>query len=67
MYICTDQLTFDRLQARPLLETYAVDELVDPRLGNNFSEGEVHFMLHAASLCISRDPQARPRMSQVQC
>ncbi|GER53501.1 kinase family protein, partial [Striga asiatica] len=51
--------------ARPLLEAYAVDELADPRLGGNYSEVEVHCMLHAASLCIRRDPQARPRMSQV--
>ncbi|KAL3632914.1 hypothetical protein CASFOL_025898 [Castilleja foliolosa] len=51
--------------ARPLLEAYDVDELVDPRLGSNFSEGEVYCMLHAASLCIRRDPQVRPRMSQV--
>ncbi|XP_042048224.1 inactive protein kinase SELMODRAFT_444075-like isoform X2 [Salvia splendens] len=51
--------------ARPLLEAYAVDELVDPRLANNYSEGEVYCMLHAASLCIRRDPQTRPRMSQV--
>lgn len=51
--------------ARPLLEDYAVDELIDPRLGNQFSEQEVYCMLHAASLCIRRDPQSRPRMSQV--
>ncbi|KAG6395740.1 hypothetical protein SASPL_141864 [Salvia splendens] len=54
----------DKLQARPLLEAYAVDELVDPRLGS-YAEGEVYCMLHAASLCIRRDPQERPRMSQV--
>ncbi|CAN1162363.1 Inactive protein kinase SELMODRAFT_444075 [Linum perenne] len=51
--------------ARPLLEEYAVDELIDPRLGNRFSEQEVYCMLQAASLCIRRDPQSRPRMSQV--
>ncbi|CAN1218029.1 Inactive protein kinase SELMODRAFT_444075 [Linum perenne] len=51
--------------ARPLLEEYAVDELIDPRLGNRFSEQEVFCMLQAASLCIRRDPQSRPRMSQV--
>ncbi|KAL0441429.1 UNVERIFIED_CONTAM: Inactive protein kinase SELMODRAFT [Sesamum radiatum] len=51
--------------ARPLLEAYAIDELVDPQLGSNYSENEVYCMLHAASLCICRDPQARPRMSQV--
>lgn len=51
--------------ARPLLEARAIDELVDPRLGSNYSEHEIYCMLHAASLCIRRDPQARPRMSQV--
>lgn len=52
-------------QARPLLEEYAIEELVDPRLENQYSEQEVYCMLHAASLCIRRDPQSRPRMSQV--
>ncbi|GLU14354.1 hypothetical protein SLE2022_309300 [Rubroshorea leprosula] len=51
--------------ARPLLEEYAIDELIDPRLGNHYSEQEVFCMLHAASSCIRRDPQSRPRMSQV--
>ncbi|KAL7162603.1 hypothetical protein ACSBR2_042986 [Camellia fascicularis] len=51
--------------ARPLLEEYAIDELVDPRLVNNYNEQEVYCMLHAASLCIRRDPHSRPRMSQV--
>ncbi|KAG4400199.1 hypothetical protein AAZX31_07G010100 [Glycine max] len=51
--------------ARPLLEEYAIEELIDPRLGKHYSEHEVYCMLHAASLCIQRDPQCRPRMSQV--
>lgn len=51
--------------ARPLLEEHAIHELVDPRLGNRYSEYEVYCMLHAASLCIRRDPHQRPRMSQV--
>ncbi|WZY83768.1 hypothetical protein YC2023_030152 [Brassica napus] len=51
--------------ARPLLEEYAVEELVDPRLGDRFVESEVICMVHAASLCIRRDPHLRPRMSQV--
>ncbi|XP_052183563.1 inactive protein kinase SELMODRAFT_444075-like [Diospyros lotus] len=51
--------------ARPLLEECAIDELVDPRLGSNYNEQEVYCMLHAASLCIRRDPHSRPRMSQV--
>ncbi|KAI8529642.1 hypothetical protein RHMOL_Rhmol12G0240800 [Rhododendron molle] len=51
--------------ARPLLEEYAIHELVDPLLRNNYNEHEVYCMLHAASLCIRRDPHSRPRMSQV--
>ncbi|KAI3789779.1 hypothetical protein L2E82_02583 [Cichorium intybus] len=51
--------------ARPLLEEDAIDELIDPRLGDSYSEQEVYCMLQAASLCIKRDPQLRPRMSQV--
>ncbi|PSR96158.1 Inactive protein kinase [Actinidia chinensis var. chinensis] len=51
--------------ARPLLEENAIDELVDPRLANNYNEHEAYCMLHAASLCIRRDPHLRPRMSQV--
>ncbi|KAF5745485.1 inactive protein kinase [Tripterygium wilfordii] len=51
--------------ARPLLEEYAIDELIDPRLGNCYSEHEAYCMLHVASLCIRRDPHGRPRMSQV--
>ncbi|KAM7483829.1 hypothetical protein LguiB_008412 [Lonicera macranthoides] len=51
--------------ARPLLEENAIDELVDPQLGDSYSEQEVYCMLQAASLCIRRDPHLRPRMSQV--
>ncbi|XP_020536575.1 inactive protein kinase SELMODRAFT_444075 isoform X2 [Jatropha curcas] len=51
--------------ARPLLEKQAINELVDPRLMNCYSEKEVHNMLQCAALCICRDPHSRPRMSQV--
>ncbi|KAJ9559665.1 hypothetical protein OSB04_004825, partial [Centaurea solstitialis] len=51
--------------ARPLLQEDAIDELIDPRLRNHYSEHEVHCMLQAAYLCIKRDPHIRPRMSQV--
>ncbi|CAO2190935.1 unnamed protein product [Urochloa humidicola] len=51
--------------ARPFLEAYAIDELIDPRLGDRYCENEVHCMLHAANLCIRRDPHSRPRMSHV--
>ncbi|KAJ1411155.1 Tyrosine-protein kinase, catalytic domain [Sesbania bispinosa] len=52
-------------RARPLLEEYAIEELIDPRMGSHYSEHEVSCMLHAASLCLRRDPYCRPRMSQV--
>jgi len=61
IYMCL----FDLEQARPLLEDCAIEELVDPQLGNHYSEQEVFCMLNAASLCIQRDPHSRPRMSQV--
>ncbi|WRX34823.1 Protein kinase domain - like 10 [Theobroma cacao] len=51
--------------ARPLLESHAMQELVDPRLGNCYTEQDVYGMLQCASLCIRRDPHSRPRMSQV--
>uniref|UniRef100_A0A2P2N2U9 Protein kinase domain-containing protein n=1 Tax=Rhizophora mucronata TaxID=61149 RepID=A0A2P2N2U9_RHIMU len=51
--------------ARPLLEKQAIHELIDPQLGNCYSEAQVHNMVQCASLCIQRDPHSRPRMSQV--
>ncbi|KAG6503963.1 inactive protein kinase SELMODRAFT_444075-like isoform X1 [Zingiber officinale] len=51
--------------ARPLLDESAIEELVDRRLGSLYSEHELKCMLHAASLCINREPDFRPRMSQV--
>ncbi|PKU86383.1 inactive protein kinase SELMODRAFT_444075 [Dendrobium catenatum] len=50
---------------RPLLDKYAIKDLIDPDLRNNYSEQEALCMLHVASLCINRNPHARPRMSQV--
>ncbi|KAK1434201.1 hypothetical protein QVD17_11120 [Tagetes erecta] len=51
--------------ARSLLEEGRINELIDPRLGNSYSAHEIYCMMHAASLCIKRDPNLRPRMSQV--
>ncbi|CAE5960210.1 unnamed protein product [Arabidopsis arenosa] len=63
-YTQSGQIT-EKADARSLLEEYAVDELVDPRLEKRYSETEVICMIHTASLCIRRDPHLRPRMSQV--
>ncbi|MCO5572992.1 hypothetical protein L7F22_026754 [Adiantum nelumboides] len=51
--------------ARPLLEENATHDLIDPLLDGDYSDYEVYCMLHAASLCVRKDPQLRPRMSQV--
>ncbi|KAH9625313.1 hypothetical protein KSS87_011331 [Heliosperma pusillum] len=51
--------------ARPLMEEGAIEELIDPRLGDQYSEQEACYLMQAASMCIRRDPHSRPRMSQV--
>ncbi|KAM3281132.1 inactive protein kinase SELMODRAFT isoform X1 [Capsicum chacoense] len=51
--------------ARPLLRKSAISELIDPCLANCYLEQEIRGMLRCASLCIRRDPNSRPRMSQV--
>ncbi|CAF1893683.1 unnamed protein product [Brassica oleracea var. botrytis] len=54
-----------KASARPLLQKQAIKELLDPRLMNCYSEQEVYCMALCAYLCIRRDPNSRPRMSQV--
>ncbi|XP_050220786.1 inactive protein kinase SELMODRAFT_444075-like [Mercurialis annua] len=49
----------------PLLERKMVNEIIDPRLKQNYAENEVKFMLYAARLCVSPNPEKRPRMSKV--
>ncbi|KAJ1685119.1 hypothetical protein LUZ63_016509 [Rhynchospora breviuscula] len=56
-------------KARPLLTQALVDDnynnLVDPRLANNYSLTEMKLMVACASACVRWSPQARPPMSQV--
>ncbi|WOG87009.1 hypothetical protein DCAR_0206229 [Daucus carota subsp. sativus] len=51
--------------SRQFLESKVPSEIVDPRLDHDFVEKEVECMIQAASLCISPDPDQRPRMSEV--
>ncbi|XP_051152426.1 inactive protein kinase SELMODRAFT_444075-like [Andrographis paniculata] len=51
--------------ARSLIKDNAVSKLLDPCLNSCCCEKEVDMMLHCASLCLQRDAQSRPRMSQV--
>ncbi|WZZ31729.1 hypothetical protein YC2023_015130 [Brassica napus] len=61
----SDALQGRYIDARPLLQKQAIKELLDPRLMNCYSEQEVYCMALCAYLCIRRDPNSRPRMSQV--
>ncbi|KAJ4902340.1 Proline-rich receptor-like protein kinase PERK8 [Raphanus sativus] len=55
--------------ARPLLsqaiENEEFEELVDPRLGDNFIPGEMFRMVEAAAACVRHSAARRPKMSQV--
>ncbi|WCJ26795.1 Protein kinase superfamily protein [Euphorbia peplus] len=51
--------------ASPLLEMKLINDIIDPRLKRNYEETEVKYMMYAASLCISSNPEKRPRMSKV--
>ncbi|KAL5975845.1 hypothetical protein ACLOJK_020173 [Asimina triloba] len=51
--------------ARPLMKKKMVYELIDPRLDGDFEDHEAERLVHAAGLCISSNPEKRPRMSMV--
>ncbi|CAM8992744.1 hypothetical protein QQ045_008557 [Rhodiola kirilowii] len=55
--------------ARPLLtralEDGNYDELVDPRLGNNYDRQEMARLIACAAACIRHSGRRRPRMSQI--
>ncbi|WOG82796.1 hypothetical protein DCAR_0101964 [Daucus carota subsp. sativus] len=53
------------LWAKPLLESSAIEELVDPSLGSLYNQEEMDCVLLTASVCIDQNPILRPRMSQV--
>lgn len=51
--------------ALPLIQMLAVEELVDPRLGDSYSIYELYNMASAACLCIQTEPEMRPSMGEV--
>ncbi|KAB2094443.1 hypothetical protein E1A91_A02G163400v1 [Gossypium mustelinum] len=51
--------------AKPLLESNNVEELVDPRLGDNYNPTELKRAMLTASLCISHLSTMRPSMMKV--
>lgn len=52
-------------QATPLLDTAAVDQLVDPRLQGKYDASELSRMVFAASLCVRKSSDYRPKMTRV--
>ncbi|CAM6112549.1 unnamed protein product [Calypogeia fissa] len=51
--------------ARPMIRAGRMEEIVDPRLKEEYDIDEVNRMLDVAGLCISKNPDVRPRMSEV--
>jgi len=55
--------------ARPILiqmtEGESYEELVDPRLENNYDPQEMLRMVHCAGACIRHSARRRPKMSQI--
>ncbi|KAI3464593.1 hypothetical protein Pfo_021256 [Paulownia fortunei] len=54
-----------RQWAMPLIQTLALDELVDPRLGDSYSTYELYQMARAAYLCIQTKSAMRPSVGEV--
>lgn len=57
------------VQARPILmravEGESYDQMVDPRLENNYNPDEMLRMVACSAACINRSARRRPKMSQV--
>lgn len=60
---------FFNTKARPILvqalETGNIEELVDPRLENNYIRDEMFLMIEVAAACVRHSAPKRPRMVQV--
>ncbi|KAK9735529.1 hypothetical protein RND81_04G210700 [Saponaria officinalis] len=51
--------------ANSILKEEKLSQLLDPRLGNEYDLGQIERMVLAATLCIRREPQLRPRIGNV--
>ncbi|CAN8264231.1 unnamed protein product [Cochlearia groenlandica] len=51
--------------AKPLLEKNNVEEIVDPKLGNDFDETEMKQVMQTASMCIHHVATNRPDMNRL--
>ncbi|KAE8690680.1 hypothetical protein F3Y22_tig00110893pilonHSYRG00274 [Hibiscus syriacus] len=51
--------------AKPIIESGDVKGILDPNLNGNIDETQVHRMVQAATLCITRSARLRPKMRQI--
>ncbi|XP_076948328.1 somatic embryogenesis receptor kinase 4-like [Bidens hawaiensis] len=54
-----------RQWAEPLVESLALHDLIDPRLGDSYDPYELYHMAKIAYLCVKVDPKKRPSMGEV--
>ncbi|KAK9069474.1 hypothetical protein SSX86_011378 [Deinandra increscens subsp. villosa] len=54
-----------RQWAEPLVESLALHDLIDPRLGDSYDPYELYHMAKTAYLCVKVDPAKRPSMGEV--
>ncbi|KAL1561193.1 non-specific serine/threonine protein kinase [Salvia divinorum] len=62
-----DQQQSIREWALSLIETLALDDLVDPRLGSAYCAYEMYNMARAAYSCLQNAPLSRPTMTEIVC
>lgn len=48
-----------------MIEKLALQELIDPRLGESYDTYELYLMAKAANFCMQRKPEMRPSMREV--
>ncbi|KAG8503739.1 hypothetical protein CXB51_001736 [Gossypium anomalum] len=51
--------------AKPIIESGDVKGILDPNLNGNINETQMHRMVRAATLCITRSGRLRPKMRQI--
>ncbi|KAK1553859.1 hypothetical protein Q3G72_004560 [Acer saccharum] len=54
-----------RQWAEPLIESLALHELIDPRIGDSYDTYELYLMAKTSFLCIQRNPEMRPSIGEV--
>lgn len=53
------------MQANTILKDEKLSQLLDSRLGGDYDHEQIERLVLAATLCIRREPQTRPRIGNV--